>query len=142
MEGVENPSQEFPTQEFNNRVAAAEVGVEPEFVTVTRTKTTHWVKFPVSCFTKGLSEKAMYKWVTEALTKVATIKPSSFSVTTLPSVNDSPQPFILFQVYTAHEASAACEHGSEDENKNFTHFSLPGLATGQCTLKAKRTLRP
>ena len=125
MEGVvETPSQEYPTQEFNNRVAAAEAGAQPEFVTVTNKRTVHWLKFPVSCFAQGFPENKMIKWAIETLKKVATPKPNSFAVTKLPQAKGDPEPFLIFQVYTEHEAKAACEHGATNEEGQVIKFGI------------------
>ncbi|KAK3804569.1 MAG: hypothetical protein JOS17DRAFT_781663 [Linnemannia elongata] len=112
---VETASPELLTQEFE---AALATGVLPEFVTVTRTKATHWVKFPTAFFEKNNNLPFMSKWVMGVLEKVASIRPKSFSVVTLPSASpeDKPMEYIIFQVYSAHEASVACEHGGKPKN--------------------------
>ena len=124
MTDVEAPSQVLSTQEFDNAVAALEAEVQPEFVIVSRTKTTHWLKLPVDCFNKGFPKAKMFKWVANTLKKVASIKPNTFSVATLPTTPGDPKPFVIFQVFTAYEALHACDHGSEDENGKRTHFSI------------------
>lgn len=124
MEGIEAHSQEFPTQEFEDSVVAAEAGVMPGFVTVNRSKKFHWLMFPVSCFDKGLSRNSMFNWATNNLRKVASIKPASFKITTLPTTEGEPAQFLLFQVYTAEEAKAACKCGSKDTEGVITRFEI------------------
>ncbi|KAF9119376.1 hypothetical protein BG015_006359, partial [Linnemannia schmuckeri] len=124
MDGIEVASPELSTQEFDNSVAAAQAGIEPEFVVVTRSKTTYWLQFPVSCFDDGASLTAMANWTIGTLKKVATVKPKSFAIETLPSATGAQEKFLIFQVYTLHEAEAACKHGSKDNTGNVTRFAI------------------
>ncbi|KAK3834599.1 MAG: hypothetical protein J3R72DRAFT_494501 [Linnemannia gamsii] len=112
MDGVEAASPEYSTQEFNNAVAIHQARTEPEFITVSRTKAIYQLKFPVSCFDKGTSLTVMSTWAIKTLQKVATIKPKSFSIVTLPTAANTMERYMVFQVYTSHESNAACKHGS------------------------------
>lgn len=122
MDGVEEASPVLQTQEFNNAVDASAAGIEPEFFVVSRTKTTYRLKFPVSCFDQGASLATMSKWTVDTLKTVASIKPKSFSLETIPTANNTEEKFIVFQVFTAYEAEAACKHGGEDKEGNVIHF--------------------
>jgi hypothetical protein len=122
MDGVEEASPVLQTQEFNNAVDAVAAGIEPEFIVVSRTKATYRLKFPVSCFDQGASLTTMSKWTADTLKTVASIKPKSFSLETIPNANNPEEKFIVFQVFTAYEAEAACKHGGEDKEGNVIHF--------------------
>ncbi|KAG0273239.1 hypothetical protein BGZ96_004943 [Linnemannia gamsii] len=80
--------------------------------------------FPVSSFDKGQSRASMFNWATENLREVATIKPTSCKIATLPIPDGEPAQFLLFQVYTAEEAKAACQYGSKDTEGKITRFEL------------------
>ncbi|OAQ23511.1 hypothetical protein K457DRAFT_25057 [Linnemannia elongata AG-77] len=106
---------EFPTQDFE---AALTTSVLPEFVKVIRARAIHRVKFPTAFFEKNNNLPFMSKCVMGALEKVASVKPNSFYVVTLPSASleDKPMEYIIFQVYSGHEASIASEHGGKSKN--------------------------
>ncbi|KAG9060963.1 hypothetical protein KI688_007792 [Linnemannia hyalina] len=140
MDGVEVASPILSTQAFDTSVVALQAGIEPEFVLVSRSKATHWLKFPISCFNKGTSMPFMSDWAVGTLQKIASIKPKSFAIVTL-SIDAKPkestenstgkstatstkEQYLIFQVYTTHEAEAACEHGSKNENGHVTHFAM------------------
>ncbi|KAG9062078.1 hypothetical protein KI688_006801 [Linnemannia hyalina] len=105
-------------------------GVFPEhtdFITVTRPRVPHTLRFPVSYFKEESKNMAyMCKWVTNALAEVAPVKPGSFPTTLLlppkknsddvPSqVNNVPPPveYLLFSVSSATDVAAACKHGGQ-----------------------------
>ncbi|KAF9536743.1 hypothetical protein EC957_009808 [Mortierella hygrophila] len=105
-------------------------GVFPEhteFITVTRTRVPHTLRFPVSYFKEESKNMAyMCKWVTSALAEVAPVKPGSFTTALLlppkensddvPSqVDDVPPPveYLLFNVSSATDVAAACKHGGQ-----------------------------
>ncbi|KAG9064875.1 hypothetical protein KI688_003136 [Linnemannia hyalina] len=140
MDGVEVASPILSTQAFDTSVVALQAGIEPEFVLVSRSKATHWLKFPISCFDKDTSMPFMSDWAVGTLQKIASIKPKSFAIVTL-SIDAKPkestenstgkstatstkEQYLIFQVYTTHEAEAACEHGSKNENGHVTHFAM------------------
>ncbi|KAG0273798.1 hypothetical protein BGZ96_004657 [Linnemannia gamsii] len=124
MDDVQVASQELNTQEFDNSIAAFEAGVQPEFLVVTRSKETHWIKFPVSCFDKGTSLTFMSNWAISNLKKVATIKPKSFSIANLPVNDGSLERFLIFQLYSSSEADAACKHGGKNDSGEIVYFAL------------------
>lgn len=105
-------------------------GVFPEhtdFITVTRLRVPHTLRFPVSYFKEESKNMAyMCKWVTNALAAVAPVKPGSFTTALLhlpkensddvPSqVDDVPPPveYLLFNVSSAMDVAAACKHGGQ-----------------------------
>ncbi|KAG9060848.1 hypothetical protein KI688_007917 [Linnemannia hyalina] len=105
-------------------------GVFPEhtdFITVTRPRVPHTLRFPVSYFKEESKNMAyMCKWVTNALAEVAPVKLGSFTTALLlppkensddvPSqVDDVPPPveYLLFNVSSATDVAAACKHGGQ-----------------------------
>ncbi|KAF8925972.1 hypothetical protein BGZ47_002944 [Haplosporangium gracile] len=101
---------------------AAEHGAFPEhtnFITVTRSKVPHSVRFPVAYFGKeSKNRNYMRNWVTHILAEVAPVKPSSFTTAILlVSAKEGAEAqyaeYLLFHVSSAEDVSAACKYGGK-----------------------------
>ncbi|KAG0195482.1 hypothetical protein BGX33_003220, partial [Mortierella sp. NVP41] len=114
MEGVhESDSPILTTQEAE---AGLETGVFPEFVTVSRSRATYFLMFPVAHFGSS-TLSAMSKWATATLAKFAPIKANTFSIRALVEKDDEPPiEYLLFQVHSETDMRAACKHGGTNKD--------------------------
>ncbi|KAF9079345.1 hypothetical protein BGX23_004326, partial [Mortierella sp. AD031] len=114
MEGVhESDSPILTTQEAE---AGLETGVFPEFVTVSRSRATYCLRFPVAHFGSS-TLSAISKWATTTLAKFAPIKANTFSIRALVEKDDeSPIEYLLFQVHSQTDMRAAYKHGGTNKD--------------------------
>jgi hypothetical protein len=108
---IESSSPVLSTQEA---VMLLEQGVCPQhtdFVTVTRSRKRHLLKFPVAYFGEKATLNFMSGWITEVLKRVAPVKPNTFSIQPLPDQAGEPVKHIIFEVSSAAHLTAACKTG-------------------------------
>ncbi|KAG0365642.1 hypothetical protein BGX24_004033 [Mortierella sp. AD032] len=117
-------SQELNTQEFEFGIQHGAFPEHTDYIKVTRSRTSHFVRFPVTFFgEKSTNLSYMADWVKAVLTEVVAIKPGSFKTATLlrPTADANPKlipvVYLLFQVYSDDDVDVACKLGGKQANE-------------------------